>query len=106
MVTSTGKSVTHADLLSHLLQAVKLPRTLAVCKCAAHASGTDGVSLGNAFADTIAKEAAEGQCHVLTVDNSTILDDTVLKEMQQQAPQNERELWGKHGAKLVDDIYL
>ena len=57
MITSTGKPVTLAKLLTELLQAVQLPKQLAICKCAAHTKGTDEISKGNAFADKIAKDS-------------------------------------------------
>lgn len=59
MVTSTGKPVTHAQLLKELLEAVQLPKCLAVCKCAAHTNKTDDVSKENAFADKKVREAAK-----------------------------------------------
>lgn len=66
IVTSTGKPVTHAQLLTELLAAVKLPKELAICKCAAHTGKTDDVSKGNAFADKTAKDAADKTIQVLT----------------------------------------
>ena len=65
---------------------MQLPRKIAVCKSAAHTSGTDKVSLGNAFADKTAKSAAAGQFNKLTLEERTNLDDTTLKDMQQQSP--------------------
>ena len=61
MTTSTGKPVTHASLLTDLLQAEQLPAKLAVCKCAAHTAGKDEVPNDNRFADHVAKEAATGK---------------------------------------------
>ncbi|XP_070408065.1 uncharacterized protein [Nothobranchius furzeri] len=41
MVTSTGKPITHSQLLIRLLKAVLLPSSLALFKCQAHDSGKD-----------------------------------------------------------------
>lgn len=68
MITSTGKPVTHAQLLKELLNAVQLPKKLAVCKCAAHTRGKDDISKGNDFADQTAKAAASGEIRVLMTD--------------------------------------
>ncbi|CAJ1064775.1 uncharacterized protein LOC114440735 [Xyrichtys novacula] len=106
MVTSTGKPVTHAQLLTELLAAVNLPQTIAICKCAAHTSGTDPVSLGNAFADKTAKAAAEGEISVCTLEYTDALSDDVLKTMQQQSPKTEIELWVKQDAHLQNGIYI
>lgn len=61
MLTSTGKPVKHAELLIGLLTAIKLPSALAICKCAAHKTGTDLIVLGNNYADKVAKLAASGK---------------------------------------------
>ncbi|CAF92685.1 unnamed protein product, partial [Tetraodon nigroviridis] len=58
MTTSTGKQVMHAELLTQLLEAIKLPQEVAVCKCAAHTSSKDFIAIGNARADEAAKAAA------------------------------------------------
>lgn len=60
MTTSTGKPVEHAKRLQNLLEEVLLPSRIAVCKCVAHTRGKDPVTVGNAIADTTAKEAALG----------------------------------------------
>ena len=104
MITSTGKPVTHANLLKELLQAVQLPKQLAICKCAAHTSGTDAVSKGNSFADKIAKEAALKEITVLTLTDNPLKND-ILQDMQQQAPKQEQEQWKRKGAQLKEGIY-
>ena len=55
MVMSTGKPIIHEDLILQLLDAIQLPRKVAICKCAAHASGKDFISMGNKKADEEAK---------------------------------------------------
>ena len=52
---STGKPIIHEDLILQLLDAIQLPRKVAICKCAAHASGKDFISMGNKKADEEAK---------------------------------------------------
>lgn len=109
MVTSTGKPVTHAALLTELLSAVQLPSEVAICKCAAHTGGTDPVSLGNAFADKIAKQAAERTPTLALqkqMQETTSVDSTVLREMQEQSPQSEHKSWENRGATKKDGIYV
>lgn len=110
MTTSTGKPVTHATLLTELLTAIMLPAKLAVCKCAAHTSGTDTVSEGNRFAHIVAKEAATGKHghHFLSsqTEDTDMIDRTVLKNMQHNAPRVEQQMWLSKGATLnTHDIY-
>lgn len=71
MVTSTGKKITHGDLLNRLLSAILLPKAVAVCKCAAHKKGDDSTTLGNNFADETAKEATERQIFLLKAEFQT-----------------------------------
>ena len=59
IVASTGKRVSHKDLLLKLLQAMRLPQKVAVCKCAAHTKGREDVTMANRKAGETAKQAAE-----------------------------------------------
>jgi len=58
-LTSTGKYIAHHNLMSQLLDAVLLPKTVAIIKCQAHTNGNDFISKGNASADAVAKAAAQ-----------------------------------------------
>ncbi len=49
-LTSIGKPTAHHKLVSGLLEAVLLPKQIAVCKCSAHTNNSDPVSQGNAKA--------------------------------------------------------
>jgi len=97
--TSTGKPVTHKELLQDLLEAILLPKAIAVCKCAAHTKGTDFVNKGNDFVDKAAKETV--MSHVLTM----TVENYVLKDKQQKAPDSKKSMWCNKGAVLKDDIY-
>ncbi|XP_023808656.1 uncharacterized protein LOC101166204 isoform X1 [Oryzias latipes] len=105
--TSTGKPVTHVDLLKELLTAVMLPSKVAICKCEGHTRRTDHISKGNAFADATAKQAATKDVEICT--NEDVTADApadVLKEMQHSAPKQEKDLWLKKGAKLEQGLYV
>ncbi|TKS65903.1 putative nuclease HARBI1 [Collichthys lucidus] len=56
---SDGKPILHHDKVLALLDAILLPKQIAVCKCQAHTGDTDSVSKGNARADAAAKRAAD-----------------------------------------------
>lgn len=114
MKTSTGKPVTHAKLLTDLLEAVLLPRTIAICKCAAHTRNKDQTSLGNAYADTIAKEAAIGKygTYIFIQEKQTEKPDKQLPQpipldaildMQNNATDREKTKWLKDQAELGSD---
>ncbi len=108
MITSTGEPITHRDLILQLLGAVLLPLKVAVCKCTAHTTGTDPVSVGNRRVDEEAKRAAQLPFTDMHLEQDiTQLDHAILKNMQQNAPTAEKKLWLKHGAtKSTDDVYV
>lgn len=58
-LTSSGSYVAHHHLISELLDAIQVPRVIVVCKCQAHTNKSDPISLGNARADAVAKQAAQ-----------------------------------------------
>lgn len=53
-----GKPITHHMFIKYLLDAIFLPKQVAVCKCDAHTNSFDPVYLGNARAVSAAKLAA------------------------------------------------
>lgn len=99
--TAAGKLTTHKDLLQALLDAVQLPRRIAVCKCAAHTSGTDSVSVGNRLADKAAKDTA--QIYTLTQDSN---HTPILADYQTRATHSEKLKWTQKGCELKNDIYI
>lgn len=105
MITSTGKPVNHATLLQDLLNAIQLPKQLAICKCAAHTKKNDPMSLGNARADEVTK-AASHQTDAHVADETSHIDPTVLRDMQTTSPDTEKQLWINKGATLKDDTYF
>jgi len=93
MKTSSGRPVTHASVLKELLQAIKLPSKLAVCKCKAHQNDDSPITKGNNLADKVAKEAAQRGSQTAT--NLFVLqpmDQSVLKQAQTSAPTKEQQV--------------
>ncbi|XP_034087457.1 protein NYNRIN-like [Gymnodraco acuticeps] len=101
---SDGKPVLNHVLVAGLLNAILLPSEVAVCKCAAHASSTDPVSLGNAPADSAAKAAAliplAPHAHsFVKIPVSSFTDKmSSLTSMQQLATPVEKAQWKAAGA--------
>lgn len=54
----TGLPIKHEELIRQMIDAVKMPKRIAVMKCKAHTKMKDSVSLGNQAADEAAKQAA------------------------------------------------
>lgn len=106
MINSSGKPVKHRDYLLALLDAVLLPSTVAVCKCAAHqpTSKQDDVSRGNRKADIEAKKAAmrRTELNSLTTD-SLNLDHKILRDMQNAADKSEKRKWEDNDCTKNDD---
>ncbi|XP_058038675.1 protein NYNRIN-like [Ahaetulla prasina] len=57
-LTSAGQQIVHAALVSKLLQAIQLPREIAVIHCKAHQTDDSLITKGNKYADAIAKWVA------------------------------------------------
>lgn len=49
----------HIGLISELLDAILLPKSIAICKCETHTGKNDSVSQGNVKADAAAKAATQ-----------------------------------------------
>lgn len=60
LLMSTGKDVKNKDVILSLLEAVHLPRKVAIIHCPGHQRGQDAVAKGNHMADTTAKQATLG----------------------------------------------
>jgi hypothetical protein len=80
-----------------MLEAVLLPSTLAICKCASHTKHTDAVSLGNAAADRAAKATTDSPTsplHVMScIDPATSLSFNDVSLLQQGADGVEKKRW-------------
>ncbi|KAJ1129224.1 hypothetical protein NDU88_007595 [Pleurodeles waltl] len=57
-LTSSGSPVKNGERIRELLHAIQMPAEIAVVKCSAHTKGQDYVSLGNAYADQVARFCA------------------------------------------------
>ncbi|KAJ1124958.1 hypothetical protein NDU88_003401 [Pleurodeles waltl] len=57
-LTSSGSPVKNGERIRELLHAIQMPAEFAVVKCSAHTKGQDYVSLGNAYADQVARFCA------------------------------------------------
>ncbi|XP_048009377.1 protein NYNRIN-like [Megalobrama amblycephala] len=106
---SDGRPILNASLVSTLLDAILLPKQLAICKCAAHTNNKDFISTGNARADMAAKAAAarqskEPECILLSETNTNAL--TSLQSMQAFATVAEKNLWRRCGCKLENDVWM
>uniref|UniRef100_A0AAQ4RQ79 ribonuclease H n=1 Tax=Gasterosteus aculeatus aculeatus TaxID=481459 RepID=A0AAQ4RQ79_GASAC len=108
-LTSSGKPIAHHTLVSALLDAILLPRAIAVVKCEAHTSSFDPVSVGNRGADVAAKKAAsQGLLFPLAQMLSTPTDPSPhadLPTLQSLASAQERSLWKRSGAVLGGGIW-
>ncbi|KAE8279517.1 Retrovirus-related Pol polyprotein Reverse transcriptase [Larimichthys crocea] len=108
MTSANGKPLTHSAKMMELLEAVKLPTSLSLCKCRAHQNDDSEVTKGNNLADLAAKAAALSKTTTdvnVLASQVTEIDDEILKDYQKQAPVNEQKTWHKKGATLVNDIY-
>ena len=84
-----------------LLEAILLPRSVAVCKCPAHVNGPDRISAGNARADAAAKVAARSPVNYSLV--SAVASH--LRAMQTFSSPAEKRLWQRDGCGLGDGVW-
>uniref|UniRef100_A0AAQ5X3D5 ribonuclease H n=1 Tax=Amphiprion ocellaris TaxID=80972 RepID=A0AAQ5X3D5_AMPOC len=105
LTTATGKPLTHSAKMIELLQAVLLPKSLSLCKCAAHQTDESEITKGNNLADETAKVAALAEPHcennLLTMTN---IDIDILQDAQKTAPIAEQKSWQTRGAITKDNI--
>nr|XP_020445034.1 uncharacterized protein LOC109953943 [Monopterus albus] len=104
---SDGKPILHHDKVAVLLDAILLPKTVAVCKCQAHSHNCDPISQGNSRADAAAKKAALSHppTSSLFVSSPVSVPDS-LTALQSFATSAEKQQWCTCGATFSDDIWL
>uniref|UniRef100_A0A8C6UYN4 ribonuclease H n=1 Tax=Neogobius melanostomus TaxID=47308 RepID=A0A8C6UYN4_9GOBI len=112
---TTGLPIKHEALVRQLIDAVQLPKKLAIMKCKAHTKGQDSVSLGNHAADQATKKAANYDSrHMLVRDaeqsekasEACMVDTKYVKEIQEAAGAYEQNAWKLKGAvKDVEGIW-
>uniref|UniRef100_UPI00398F01E9 protein NYNRIN-like n=1 Tax=Pristiophorus japonicus TaxID=55135 RepID=UPI00398F01E9 len=110
-LTSQGNEISHRQLVSDLLQALMLPKRIAIVKCTAHTTGNSLVDIGNRCADKEAKKASCGQQMVvprmMSQTKSPVKDklasekpmptiQNVIKA-QEDAPEKDKLLWKDYG---------
>ncbi|XP_067424462.1 uncharacterized protein [Emydura macquarii macquarii] len=97
-LTSTGSKIANAKQVEDLLNAIMLPREIAVMHCAVHTNATDDISLWNRQADYAAKEAAL-QPLPLSVSAPVFVPGVQEKEISNAITAEEKARW-KSGALL------
>ncbi|XP_073536970.1 uncharacterized protein [Phyllobates terribilis] len=104
-LTAAGHPIKNADAVQQLIDALQLPKQVAVIKVRAHTRRTDQVSRGNAMADAAAKTAAckpqQGSAvRQLSAPKNPFVSEDILSQMQAQAQKEEVDKWLKEGACL------
>ncbi|XP_027142002.1 protein NYNRIN-like [Larimichthys crocea] len=106
---SDGKPILHHDKVLALLDAILLPKQIAVCKCQAHTGDTDSVSKGNARADAAAKRAADLSLPPPPAEAFCFLSHTLpdsLSALQSFASPPEVTQWRACGAQYKDKVWF
>uniref|UniRef100_A0AAQ4QZA3 Uncharacterized protein n=1 Tax=Gasterosteus aculeatus aculeatus TaxID=481459 RepID=A0AAQ4QZA3_GASAC len=103
---SDGKPVLHHTLIAELLDAILLPTAIAVCKCAAHTSGTGDIAKGNERADLAAKAAARRPLPKPSRRVPAMCSlPSSLAAVQSLSTSDERRFWSSSGSKFIDGIW-
>ncbi|XP_036977326.1 uncharacterized protein LOC119032358 [Acanthopagrus latus] len=106
-LTASGKPIAHHTLVASLLDALLLPKQIAVCKCEAHTNKPDFISQGNARADAAAKTAAKQQltkqCVVIPASPLTPFAD--LQDLQAKATPQEKANWRQAGCAVKENVW-
>ncbi|XP_064356244.1 uncharacterized protein LOC135324271 [Dromaius novaehollandiae] len=107
--SSSGKKLANGEKIRNLLEAVQLPKEIAVIHCPAHTKDTTEISRGNALADAAAKAAArqplkECMGAVPRMDQSewpNLIDPKTMYE--KDCSVEEKKQWEQWEAKQSDD---
>ncbi|XP_035387085.1 uncharacterized protein LOC118242188 [Electrophorus electricus] len=104
-LTSSGAKIKNHCLVAELLEAIQLPKKVAIIKCAAHTKAGDPVSRGNAYADKVAQLTATQPVHtqMAQIDNGTRI---TTKDIQKQATPQDYVKWKKGGCKQIGGIWV
>ncbi|KAJ1091548.1 hypothetical protein NDU88_004667 [Pleurodeles waltl] len=121
-MTSTGSPVKNGKQIRDLLHEIQLPLEIAVVKCSAHTRSQDFVSMGNSYADQVARFCAlncisfKEQWELLPQpENDTSLSlalrvvDTLeeLKTLQGRASKEEKRSWQRmQCVQRADDLWV
>jgi len=119
-LTSAGTPIQNALWVKNLLDAIQLPRQLAVIKCSAHTKVNSPVQLGNARADSAAKAAAASACLIVpnrgnqarnqvpALGTKGMPEMTEVQNLQRDTSDSEPKLWKSIGCShfLTQDLWL
>ncbi|KAJ1209546.1 hypothetical protein NDU88_004920 [Pleurodeles waltl] len=121
-LTSSGSPVKNGEKIKELLHAIQLPLEIAVVKCSAHVKSQDFVSMGNGYADQVARFCAlncisfKDQWELLSETENEICTgyalrvvDTMeeLKLLQGRASKDEKHSWLKmQCVQRPDDLWV
>ena len=101
----TGSEIQHKGQILELIIAMLKPSRLAIVKCQAHRKGNNFVIVGNNKADEMPRQASGSKtaqiAPAVTLHSQPSLDD--IKEMQREAPNEEKTEWERRGAKQGED---
>ena len=109
-LTSSGKRIRHYELVNQLLEAICLPKEIAVIKCEAHTGKKDRIALGNARADMISKEAAQQAQEGIFLQEENnrgqLTDETWLQDMySNHATAQDTTEWERAGCKKIGGVW-
>ncbi|KAK1204014.1 POL5 protein, partial [Pygoscelis papua] len=96
LLTSQGQRIKHATEILDLLEAVNLPREVAVMHCRGHQKGEAKFEKGNRLADVEARKAAERKM----VEGLTLIPDGKVQTITTMGPPK----YGKEDYKLIHDL--
>ncbi|XP_052018559.1 uncharacterized protein LOC127668804 isoform X2 [Apodemus sylvaticus] len=81
LLTSTGKDIKIKEEILSLLEAIHVPKKLAIIHCPGHQKGHDAVTKGNKMADSAAKHAAQGvMVFPVASKNKETIDDYDIRD--------------------------
>lgn len=100
-----GTDIQHKEQILELILAMWKPKRLAIVKCQDHKKGNDFVVVGNNKADEVARQAS-GSKSALIAPTAVLHSQPTLadvKEMQQEATDEEKTEWERRGARQGED---
>ena len=81
LLTATGKDIKNKEEILSLLEAVHLPRKVAIIHCPGHQKGTGPIEKGNQMADQVAKKAAQGSMTLVIKTTPQLVEENTEKRI-------------------------